>query len=81
MPQLNLSLPTALKTWVDDRVAEGRFSSASDYVRDLIRREEQRAGEIAALQSELDTGSASGVDPREPAQIYAIVRAKYADRG
>ena len=39
MAQLNLSIPPGLKDWVDSRVLEGRYSSASDYLRDLVRRE------------------------------------------
>ena len=72
MPQLNISLPTALKSWVDGRVGDGHFSSASDYVRDLIRREAQKTNALAVLQAALDKGLASGVDAREPAQILAI---------
>ncbi len=78
MPQLNISLPAALKSWVDDRVGDGHFSSASDYVRDLIRREAQRADALAELQAALDKGLASGVDDREPAQIFSDIRDKYA---
>ena len=78
MPQLNVSLPTTLKSWVDDRVGDGHFSSASDYVRDLIRREAQKAEALAELQAALDKGLASGIDPREPAQIFSDIRAKYA---
>ena len=43
MPQVNLSLPPALKDWVDTKVAEGRYSSASDYMRDLVRRDLESA--------------------------------------
>ncbi len=78
MPQLNISLPTALKSWVDDRVGEGHFSSASDYVRDLIRREAQKADALAELQAALDKGLGSGIDAREPARIFSDIRAKYA---
>ena len=78
MPQHNISLPPALKSWVDDRVGEGHFSSASDYVRDLIRREAQKADALAELQGALDKGLASGVDAREPEQIFSDIRAKYA---
>ena len=46
MPQLNVSLPDSLKAWTDARVAEGRFSSPSDYVRDLIRRDQDAAAEL-----------------------------------
>jgi antitoxin ParD1/3/4 len=45
MSTLNISLPDQLKTWVTQQVGAGRYSSASDYLRDLIRediREEQQ---------------------------------------
>ena len=46
MPQPNASLPDGLKAWTDARVAEGRFSNPSDYVRDLIRRDQDAAAEL-----------------------------------
>ena len=46
MPQPNASLPDGLKAWTDARVAEGRFSSPSDYVRELIRRDQDAAAEL-----------------------------------
>ncbi|MEZ5743671.1 MAG: ribbon-helix-helix domain-containing protein [Sphingomonadaceae bacterium] len=39
---MNISVPEGLKKWVDERVAEGRYSSASDLVRDLMRRRRGR---------------------------------------
>lgn len=47
MAQMNISIPEALRSWAEARVAEGRYSSTSDYVRDLvraIRRPRNRAG-------------------------------------
>ena len=67
MPQLNISVPPALKDWIDLRLAEGRFSSASDLVRDLLRRDQERANETAWVQAMIDEGLASetiGQDPR-----------------
>jgi antitoxin ParD1/3/4 len=60
MATMNISLPDALKEWAEARVAEGRYSSVSDYVRDLIRREQDRIAAIAEIQSALDAGEASG---------------------
>lgn len=42
MESMNISLPTPLKRFVDEQIAAGRFSSASEYVRDLIRGDEKR---------------------------------------
>lgn len=68
MAQLNISVPDALKNWIDTRLAQGRFSSPSDYVRDLVRRDQERADEIAWVQAMIDEGMASetlGQDPRD----------------
>ena len=37
MATLNVSLPEQLRSWITEQVGEGRYSSASDYLRDLIR--------------------------------------------
>lgn len=64
MAQMNISIPDALKGWAEKRVAEGRYSSTSDYVRDLVRRDQEQAGiearEIARLQQAWAEGLASG---------------------
>lgn len=42
MESMNISLPEPLKRFVDEQIAAGRFSSASEYVRALIREDEKR---------------------------------------
>lgn len=42
MQSINISLPDPLKAYVDDQLATGRYSSASEYVRELIRDDEKR---------------------------------------
>ena len=59
MAQMNISLPDALKNWAEGRVAEGRYSSTSDYVRDLMRRDQDYAEKLARLQAAIDEGLAS----------------------
>jgi antitoxin ParD1/3/4 len=59
MAQMNVSLPDGLKTWAEHRVSEGRYASTSDYIRDLIRRDEEEAHELAWLHAEIDKGLAS----------------------
>ncbi len=39
---MNISLPELLKKFVDGQIASGRYSSASEYVRELIRDDENR---------------------------------------
>ena len=41
MATLNISLPEQLRDWVSTQIASGRYSSASDYLRDLIRNDQR----------------------------------------
>jgi len=42
MPTMNISLPEALKAFVDDQVAQRGFGTSSEYLRELIRRDQER---------------------------------------
>lgn len=39
---MNISLPEALKSFVDSQVSEGDYTSSSEYVRELLRKEQDR---------------------------------------
>jgi len=45
MQSMNISLPDPLKKFVDGQIAEGRYSSVSEYIRELIRADEKRKAE------------------------------------
>jgi antitoxin ParD1/3/4 len=45
MQSMNISLPEPLKQYVDGQISTGRYSSASEYVRELIRADEERKAE------------------------------------
>jgi len=45
MQSMNISLPEPMKEFVDAQIAKGRYSSASEYVRELIRADEKRKAE------------------------------------
>jgi antitoxin ParD1/3/4 len=45
MQTMNISLPEPLKEFVDEQIAAGRYSSASEYIRELIREDEKRKAE------------------------------------
>ena len=42
MTTMNVSLPDSLKTFVDEQVAGRGYSTSSEYVRELIRRDQDR---------------------------------------
>ncbi len=63
MATMNISLPVKLKLFVEKQVVAGDFSNVSDYVRDLLRKEQERQAVIMEIQLALDEGEASGFVP------------------
>ena len=72
MTTMNISLPDALKSFVDEQVSERGYGTSSEYVRELIRRDQQRQH----LRALLLEGAASS--PTEPvdAQYFESLRAR-----
>lgn len=60
MATMNVSLPDPMKAWVEQRSNDGRYSNASDYIRDLIRKDQERAEGIAEIQALITQGIDSG---------------------
>lgn len=42
MSTMNISLPDALKSFVDEQVSSRHFGTSSEYVRELIRKDQER---------------------------------------
>lgn len=77
MSQLNITIPPALRSWIDFRVAEGRYSSASDLVRDLLRRDQEAAAEEGEwLRGLIAEGLASGISDEKPETIIDNIIAR-----
>ena len=73
MQTMNISLPGQLKEFVDDQVGSGRYSSVSEYVRDLIRDDEKRKAQ-EKLEALLMEGIQSGKPTRMTRQEWEDVR-------
>ncbi len=81
MESMNISLPEPLKQFVDGQVAAGRYSSASEYVRELIRADEKRRAEerletlllegLQGEESELTAADWKAIRKQAVAQVKA----------
>ena len=76
MSTMNISLPEAMKRWVESQAKSGRFGNSSDYVRELIRRDQERQAKIAHMQALVDKGIASGKGSRTMEDLKAVARRK-----
>lgn len=55
MSTMNISLPSTLKSFVDEQVSQGSYGTSSEYLRELIRKDKDRLH----LRSLLVAGAAS----------------------
>lgn len=78
MATMNVSLPDPMKQWVERQAESGRFSNASDYVRDLIRRDQERANGMQDLQRLISEGVESGDSSLSMAEIRSQALAALA---
>ena len=60
MATMNVSLPESMKAWVEQQTRDGRYGNASDYVRELIRKDQDRRAAIETLQAAITEGLESG---------------------
>ena len=58
-----------MRDWVQTKIKTGQYSSNSDYVRDLIRRDQQNWEKHEALQTAITKGLESGVSDRSVSEI------------
>ncbi|MFC7662919.1 type II toxin-antitoxin system ParD family antitoxin [Methylorubrum suomiense] len=80
MATMNVSLPDPMKDWVEAQARTGRYSNASDYVRDLIRRDQERHATFAELQALITEGVASGISTRTKDDLRQLSRETAAAR-
>ena len=66
MATLNVSMPDAMREWIDAQVEAGEYANASDYIRDLIRHDQR---ERDALRLALIEGEKSGSSNRSVSDI------------
>lgn len=76
MATMNVSLPDPMKDWVEDQIKTGHYSNASDYVRDLIRRDQEYQEKRDVLIKALEAGEKSGVSERTIKEIWRDVKAR-----
>jgi antitoxin ParD1/3/4 len=72
MATMNVSLPDQMKAWVERQADQGRYSNASDYVRDLIRRDQERQDALGLLQAAITEGVESGAPRPFDAEAFKL---------
>ncbi len=74
MATMNVSLPDDMKNWVEGQTQTGRYSNVSDYVRDLIRKDQDRIKKISHMQTTIEEGLKSGTSTQSMDDILSDAR-------
>lgn len=82
MQSMNISLPESLREFVDQQIAAGRYGTASEYVRELIRADEKKKAEEKLEQLLLEglQGKESVLTRDDWAAIRREARARVGSR-
>ena len=84
MATMTVSWPDPMKDWIEAQVRQGEYASASDYVRDLVRRDRaQRDQDLTMdeLRRKLAASRESGLSDRTVADVFAETRDIARTRG
>ncbi|MBF0168281.1 MAG: type II toxin-antitoxin system ParD family antitoxin [Alphaproteobacteria bacterium] len=73
MATMNVSLPDPMRDWVETQVKGGVYANASDYIRDLIRHDQQRN---QALKAAIAEGLASGRSTKKAGDVMKAAKAR-----
>jgi antitoxin ParD1/3/4 len=76
MTNLSKILPPDLESWIETRVAEGRFFDASDYLRELVRRDRAEVEDTAWVRAMIEEGEASGYLEEDARTVLKGIMAK-----
>ncbi|MDR4461703.1 MAG: type II toxin-antitoxin system ParD family antitoxin [Nitrospirales bacterium] len=76
MATMNVSMPDPMKDWVQGQIETGKYANASDYVRNLIRRDQEK---IEVLRKTLLEGERSGMSRRKVEDIMNDVKKRCGD--
>ena len=76
MGTINISLPDSLKSFVDERVTQGGYSTSSEKMRGLIHKDQ----DSRKLRDLLLAGSASAPQAPADAAHFAALRQRTRDR-
>jgi antitoxin ParD1/3/4 len=84
MATMNVSVPDPMRDWVQSQIERGRYASVSDYVRDLIRRDQTISDGyqhwLAGLDLAIEQGLADEAAGRlvDAGEVFDRLEAKYA---
>ena len=79
MTTMNISLPDSMRAFIEQKIAQGGYSTASEYIRQLVREDQKRAAQ-ERLESLLMEGLESGPSHEMTADDWEELRRRVWQR-
>lgn len=76
---MSFALPESLRAYIDDRVKQGNYGNTSEYLRELVRRDQLEQDDKQFRQLIAD-GLASGVGREYTAEAAMEIKSRILDR-
>lgn len=76
MMRKTITIPDAMEQWIKARIESGSYANDSEYVRDLIRRDQERHSTVERLREFIADGLESGVSESSVDDIRQRVEAR-----
>jgi antitoxin ParD1/3/4 len=73
-----ITLTEKQDAWIKAQIAAGEFTNDSEYIRDLVRRDQEQNARFKALKAAVQDGLNSGVSDKTLGEIWAEAERRHA---
>jgi antitoxin ParD1/3/4 len=84
MTTMNISLPDSMRAFIEQKIAQSGYSTASEYIRQLVREDQKRAAQErleALLMEGLDSGPSREMTKEDWEDLRRRVWQRHAESG
>lgn len=74
-----ITLTDQQSEWIKSRITSGVYTNDSEYIRDLVRRDQERDARLQALRHAVQEGLDSGVSDRTLHEIWQEAEHRYGE--
>ena len=63
--------------WIKSRIAAGEYTNDSEYIRDLVRRDQEQNAKFSALKAAIQEGLDSGISDKTLRDVWEEAEARH----
>lgn len=70
-----ITLTAQQDDWIKAQIENGDYTNDSEYIRDLVRKDQEQNSQYSALKKAIQKGLDSGVSDKTLAEVWALAEA------